>query len=66
MSGNESATFLMVQSTLLLHTERGQAQVTLAEWLTLCDELLEKEVSLGQIRTSLARRREQIAGQVAA
>ena len=60
MSGKDRATLLMVQSTLLLYPQKGKAQVTPAEWLSLCDELL-KSQSLGQIGTDLTRRREKVA-----
>lgn len=60
MSEKEEALLLMTQGTLMLYPDRGQAQVTPAEWLKLCDELLKKSQSLGQIGKDLARRREKI------
>ena len=57
MTDRERATSLMVQATFLLYPERGQAQVTPGEWLTLCDDLLERKESLGQLGNDLARRR---------
>ncbi len=61
MSDRDSAVLLMVQATLILHPSRGKAQVTVKEWLILCDELLGRsQAALGKIGVDLARRREKI------